>query len=177
MLHDHEVTYAVVAPVGAFGGLRRAYVEINRGLVAALRSLGVSATLAEGGPALSPAAGPCFDAPAPGEVTAGGRKLVGSAQVRLGRAFLQHGSVLVSGDQSELLRMAAEARRPDPPATLLGCLGAVPSHDEVADAIVGGCRASWEGSWKGGGYSQAESEAAERLERERYGATEWTWRR
>ena len=44
--HEHEVTYAVAAPVATFGGLRRAYHAIHERLAAALRSLGANATLA-----------------------------------------------------------------------------------------------------------------------------------
>lgn len=42
---------------------------------------------------------PCFAVAAPGEVVAGGRKLVGSAQRREGAVLLQHGSVLLEDDQ------------------------------------------------------------------------------
>src|SRR5256885_4494081 len=43
--------------------------------------------------------GPCFAAPVGGEVVVRARKLVGSAQVRRGGAFLQHGSILLDGSQ------------------------------------------------------------------------------
>jgi lipoate-protein ligase A len=42
---------------------------------------------------------PCFQASAPGEVVVGGLKLIGSAQCREGRTLLQHGSLLLAGDQ------------------------------------------------------------------------------
>src|SRR6266704_3030177 len=44
--HKHEVTYAVAAPVAAFGSLRHAYHTIHARIAAALRSLGADATLA-----------------------------------------------------------------------------------------------------------------------------------
>src|SRR5438309_845449 len=44
--HEHEVTYAVAAPVAAFGSLRHAYHTIHERIAAALRSLGADATLA-----------------------------------------------------------------------------------------------------------------------------------
>src|SRR4029077_17228955 len=44
--HQHEVTYAVAAPVAAFGSLRSAYRAIHERLVVALRSPGADATLA-----------------------------------------------------------------------------------------------------------------------------------
>ena len=101
VIHDRELTYAVVLPVRTFGGPRRAYRKVNEGLVEGLRRLGVDARAAAGR-ALPPDSGPCFLEPADGEVVVGGRKLVGSAQVRIGGAVLQHGSVLLVADQSPL---------------------------------------------------------------------------
>ena len=84
VLHDRELTYAVVLPCPTTGGLRETYGLIHRGLVEALCSLGVPAAMAAGrGLSVGPDSGPCFDEPAPGEVTVAGRKLVGSAQARL----------------------------------------------------------------------------------------------
>jgi lipoyl(octanoyl) transferase len=86
--------------VEAFGSLRESYRAINRLLLEALRTLGVDAREAQGSRrAPIPGLAPCFEAPVAGEVVAGGRKLVGSAQVRDGDAFLQHGSILIDDDQ------------------------------------------------------------------------------
>src|SRR5437667_2389638 len=98
--HEHEVTYAVAAPIATFGGLRAGYRAIHARLVAALRRLGVEATLAADRPRPPQRLGACFAAPVGGAVLVGGRKLVGSAQVCEGRAFLQHGSILLAGAQA-----------------------------------------------------------------------------
>lgn len=108
VLHDRELTYAVVLPIRAFGGPRRSYRRINVALVEGLRRLGADARVAEGR-ALPPDAGPCFLEPADGEVVVAGRKVVGSAQVRIGNAVLQHGSLLLFANQSPLLARAALA--------------------------------------------------------------------
>ena len=99
--HEHEVTYAAAAPIALFGSLRNAYCEIHTRLATALRSLGVEARLAPYSPTVRPSDGPtsCFSARAGGEILVNGRKLVGSAQVRRGDAFLQHGSILLAGVQ------------------------------------------------------------------------------
>jgi lipoyl(octanoyl) transferase len=107
VLHDAEVTYSVIAPIGAIGRPREAYVRINAWLVAALREFGVAAVLA---PPLArggvPAGGePCFARPAAGEVVAGGRKLIGSAQRCERHCILQHGSILLDGDQRRVHRL------------------------------------------------------------------------
>src|SRR5882762_4108399 len=85
--HEHEVTYAVVAPIALFGSLRKAYCEIHTRLARALRSLGVDAVLAPAHPPIRPSAHPasCFASPVGGEILVNGRKLVGSAQIRRDR--------------------------------------------------------------------------------------------
>jgi len=129
--HEHEVTYAVAAPIAQFGSLRNAYCQIHTRIAAALRSLGVEALLA---PArLARPASParqvsCFAAPVGGEIIANGRKLVGSAQVRRGDAFLQHGSILLGGSQPA-------SRNGE--TTIATVLGRTVSFDEAASALIG----------------------------------------
>ncbi len=144
--HEHEVTYAVAAPIAAFGSLRAAYRAIHERLAAALRCLGADASLAPDRLAARPPdrPGTCFESPVGGEVLVWGRKLVGSAQVRRGRAFLQHGSILLDGSQEML---AAVSHQPSAfsyqtsdvrgATTLSAALGRRVTFEEVAKAIIG----------------------------------------
>ena len=144
LLHDAEVTYSVAAPLAAAGSLRAAYDRINAILVHGLRTLGIDAAIAGSaeGRSVPPGASPCFAHPAPGEIVAGARKLAGSAQWRTGGALLQHGSILVAGDQRQVARLLREpSADPPPPATLSELLGRQVSTDEVARALFGAVRA------------------------------------
>jgi len=138
--HEHEVTYAVAAPIALFGGLRNAYHAIHARLAEALRSLGVDATLALHHPAPSstilhqPVS--CFAVPAAGEILVAGRKLVGSAQVRQGSAFLQHGSILLDGSQEIIAAVSRKPQVANAATTLSAELGRRVSFDEVADAVM-----------------------------------------
>jgi lipoate-protein ligase A len=60
--HEHELTYAVAAPVAAFGTLRASYRAIHERLAVALRHLGTAAALAadRSASALDEASGACF---------------------------------------------------------------------------------------------------------------------
>lgn len=144
LLHDAEVTYSVTGPTAGAGSLREVYERINGVLLHALRTLGVDATIAgprDGARSLPPGAAPCFDVPAPGELMAAGRKLVGSAQWRDGDSLLQHGSIIVDGDQrlvSDLLREPTPA--PPAPATLRDLLGQAPRLESVAEALFDAVR-------------------------------------
>jgi lipoyl(octanoyl) transferase len=128
--HEHELTYAVVAPIALFGSLRKAYCEIHTRLARALRALGVEAVLAPAHPPIRPSAHPaaCFAVPVGGEILVRGRKLVGSAQVRRRDAFLQHGSILLDAAPSPWFGGAT---------TLAEALGRPVTFGEVTDAVLG----------------------------------------
>ena len=175
VLHDAEMTYSVVAPIGALGGLKSAYRRINAGLVTALQALGVDAWVSEGTAVPRLDAGPCFQAPAPGEVVAEGRKIIGSAQARLKGAVLQHGSLILKGDQDRLVRMTGRGGDARPPAALEDLVGPV-AWATLVDEVWQGLRLALGGCWTEAGHSLRERERATRFER-RYASDRWTWRR
>jgi lipoyl(octanoyl) transferase len=180
ILHHREITYSVAAPVAAFGSLRESYRAINRLLVDALRRLGVMAREAAA-PDRTPVPGmaPCFEAPVGGELVAGGgtggRKLVGSAQVREGDALLQHGSILVDDDQqllAELASLGSSMR----PATLRELTGYEVTVHEFAEGLTAALNA------RGAAplpltLETSLLEEVQLLVRTRYAVAEWTWRR
>ena len=131
--HEHEVTYAVAAPIAAFGRLRDAYRDIHERLASALRSLGADVTLAADRatptPPLRDRPNACFAETVGGEVLVGGRKVIGSAQVRRGAAFLQHGSILLDGSPETVNA-----------TTLRQVLGRPVTFEAVTTAIV----AAWD---------------------------------
>ncbi|MEY4608857.1 MAG: hypothetical protein RL625_1074 [Gemmatimonadota bacterium] len=143
LLHDHEVTYSVVAPAGTMT-LRESYVAINTLLLDALARLGVAATALTRDAAphrvLRPEGAACFAEPGEGEIVIDGAKLIGSAQWREGGALLQHGSILLADDQPRIARLRPPGT-PElpiaPAATLTGALGRAVAYDEVRDALIG----------------------------------------
>jgi lipoate-protein ligase A len=134
--HDDEVTYAVAAPVAAFGSLAMSYRAIHTRLAAALRTLGVPAELAPAARVRGLGAGACFSAPVGGEVTVDGRKIIGSAQVRLESAFLQHGSILLGGSQEVIQAVSCRPSAVSATTSLSAVLGRTVTFTEVADAIL-----------------------------------------
>jgi len=169
--HDDEVTYAVAAPVAAFGCLRDSYQAIHQRLARALRALGLDATLAATGArpgALS--AGACFAQPVGGEVLVRGRKVVGSAQVRQGNAFLQHGSILLGGSQEMVARVSRNGAAPSGAGSLSEALGRRVEFDEVAHAIAD--------TWPDGGEAvHREPSAHPSIRLSAFLDPSWTWRR
>ncbi|HEX7120225.1 MAG TPA: lipoate--protein ligase family protein [Longimicrobiales bacterium] len=182
--HDRELTYAVVVPVGVLGSPRETYRAINRALVAGLRRLGVPAEVAPEPPVRGGRrrgadwAAPCFDVAAPGEVVVGGRKLVGSAQRAERRTLLQHGSLLLAGDQREAAELLAA---PDRGASagvvaLDAILGRVPPWDTLVAAVRGGFEDALGVRLEDGALEAAVADRARAL-LARFRSEEWTWRR
>ena len=177
VLHDEELTYAVAVPSRALGGARETYRVLNHALLNAVRSLGTVADI-HGDPnerALPLSAGPCFQSPAEGEVIANGRKLIGSAQARISGALLQHGSIMISGDQN-LLSTIGLSTSHHQPATLSEQIGEV-DMERVVDAVVGSMKKCFGGGWAEGEYSADEKRMCTQLVESRYAADQWTWRR
>ncbi|HEX8731873.1 MAG TPA: hypothetical protein VF725_07400, partial [Ktedonobacterales bacterium] len=90
----------------------------------------------------------CFEVPSSYEITAQGRKLIGSAQARPQGQVLQHGSLPLTGDIARITRylsFADEAEREklaahlrERAATLSEVAGRAVSYNEAAEAMRDG---------------------------------------
>jgi lipoate-protein ligase A len=158
VLHDEEVTYALACAADhpVFGGdVLTSCARIHAAVTLGLARLGV-AVHPHGAAGDERAAAreravvaDCFARPASHELlSADGRKLVGSAQARRGRALLQHGSVLL-----EPPRAAAYLRRPPPTkrrgAGVRELLGRPVSREQLAEALAEGFRQTLGGAGLG----------------------------
>jgi lipoate-protein ligase A len=168
--HDAEVTYAVAGPATLFGSLPETYRAIHDVIATGLRALGVPAMLAPTAAPVTPGAGACFASPAGGEVVVGGRKLVGSAQVREGHAFLQHGSILLADGQDRVAQVTRGAAPPAQATSLGEVLGRDVTFAEVSEAITAAARAAWPGTWTTSAPPAVPAD-------NRFADPDWTWRR
>lgn len=172
--HARELTYSVVSPVAEYGGLREAYAAIHGMFAEALRRLGIPADLAAPGVTPGPGAGPCFAAPVGGEVLVETRKVIGSAQVRQGSAFLQHGSLLLEDDQPFLEELSRGNGVPGSSPEAPPPLGRVLSYEEAAEAVRS--IASVARTMSPGDLARLGAEADAR-HGERFRSPQWTWGR
>jgi lipoate-protein ligase A len=183
ILHVDELTYSVVAPEmepRVAGGVVESYRRLSAGLVRGLEQLGLTGIVADRR-AESRRQGPvCFEAPSDYEITAGGRKLVGSAQMRAQGAVLQHGALSLHGDSARICPLLAA--RPDPvrvrarATTIEDTLGKQVSWDEAADALAVGFAEALNVRLEPGTLTDREHAWVEELRAEKYTAAEWTGR-
>ncbi|MDP2182666.1 MAG: biotin/lipoate A/B protein ligase family protein, partial [Actinomycetota bacterium] len=100
VLHADEVTYSVVAAVGdgVPRGTAASYAHLCAALVEAYRRLGLAEASLTPRPRGSSASGACYLHATSADLSVGIRKLSGSAQVWMGDAVLQHGSLVMTRD-------------------------------------------------------------------------------
>ncbi|MCS6909885.1 MAG: lipoate--protein ligase family protein [Anaerolineales bacterium] len=193
ILHTDELTYSVIAPMDeprVLGGVIESYRRLSAGLLRGLQILGLHVRAykktAAPNPSPSTSLPVCFEVPSDYEITANGRKLLGSAQVRKRGAVLQHGSLPLVGDiaricdalrfESEAERERVKARVRERATTAQAALGREVSWDEAARAIRTGFAEALKLEFLEAALSADEQAAAEKLRTEKYAAQEWNER-
>ncbi len=142
ILHTDELTYAVIAPQDnplVAGSVLDSYCRLSAALLRALTILGLRASADRSYPQAPPPGPVCFETPSNYEITAGGKKLIGSAQSRRLQGVLQHGSLPLHGDLARITRALAfpsESDRQDAALRLL-------EHAATLEQVLG-CRISWQ---------------------------------
>jgi lipoate-protein ligase A len=182
ILHIDELTYSVVVPQRdprVAGSLVESYRRLSAALVRALELLGVRDIVADervehhrdGGPV-------CFEVPSDYEITVGGKKLVGSAQMRADGVVLQHGAVPLRGDIARICPLLSQ--HPDPDrvraraTTVERALGRRVNWEEAADALAEGFAETLNLRLSPSALTLGERARAETLRAEKYATAEWT---
>ena len=165
LLHNHEVTYSFAAPIPhpKFpSSLLGAYRVVAGALLEGLKEMGINdAALASGRKVNkgrdffhSPS---CLSSVNHLEIEVQGAKLVGSAQRRKKRAFLQHGSMLLDCDrpllnslfkyESDDFRFRSMDILNNRVITLSECLGKDLTRENILDALKKGFSRALLGRW------------------------------
>lgn len=149
VFHDDELTYMVTSNDGShfpLQSVRKIHCEISSALQAGLSRLGIRPVSAPGDAlrdrALTRAQKPCFVAPSRYEIVQDTRKMVGSAQKKTKRSFLQHGSiplVIHYGLMAAALGVEADFLR-SKTISVSEATGRPVSFDELSHALIRGFR-------------------------------------
>lgn len=195
ILHTDELTYSVIAPMTeprVLGGVVESYRQLSAGLMRGFEILGlrVRADKEYGKDSNSKNQDSnqavCFEVPSNYEITAGGKKLLGSAQVRKRGVVLQHGTLPLVGDitricealryESEAERQRVRARVNERATTVEAVCGRAVIWVEAAEALAQGFAETLNLVWSAEKLSEAELAQASRLRAEKYVSEAWNGR-
>lgn len=195
ILHIDELTYSVAGPIAEphmAGGVMDAYLRFSNALLSGLMSLGLYAEKAGArARARRELSAACFEMPSAYEITAAGRKLMGSAQSRRKGYVLQHGSLPLFGDVARLVELLAlpcaakESLRQQlrqQAVTLAEAMELSPDSDQLdfsrlAAAMADGFKSTLEQDLEPGTLSPNELRRSAELIRTRYTDPIWTRQR
>lgn len=191
ILHTDELTYSICVRsenLRVEGDIVESYWRLSRGLVAGIEALGAAVQSDPKDPNLPKDTGPvCFEVPSDYEITAKGRKLIGSAQRRRGDTVLQHGTLPLFGDisricdvlvfDSDAARESARIQVSERAITLEDALDEFVSFDDAMNALAWGFRETLNLDYVYEPLTNREWQRAEELCEMRYGTDEWTMRR
>jgi lipoate-protein ligase A len=181
--HRDEFTYSIVIGKrnGVPSGVVAAYAYLARGLLSALKLLGVQAELSDERAHKNPSAA-CFASSTQADLTSGGFKLVGSAQVWKEESLLQQGSLPLADRATEffeLLRFSNETARQEAleayrqKATPLETFVPLVHWEEVAHAFQRGFGNALTAQFEPAELSSSEWAMAQQLVEEKYSKLVW----
>ncbi len=185
-----ELTYSIVLPNHhelAGGSILDSYRRLSTALLQAVQSVGLAANADQQLDGAAKLQGPvCFEVPSNYEITASGKKLIGSAQVRKHAALLQHGSLPLDGDlgricetlhfEDETARRTAQDRVVARATTLSAALGRPIEWQAAANALIHAAESCFGVRFERDGLNAAEHVQADQLCDQRYRSDSWTFR-
>ncbi|HXC61215.1 MAG TPA: biotin/lipoate A/B protein ligase family protein, partial [Nitrospiria bacterium] len=184
LLHQKELTYSVICSIPSPffpSNLQGCCRVIAEALQLGLQQLGLYVQIVspESHRPRSPHQADCFSSPSVYEITVDGRKLIGSAQRRWLRVFLQHGSLPIQTDrESEKELIIGTIGNPSQRAVRLSeLLNPLPSIKKLKDALTWGFEKKFGIILEEGALTPEEEKLAEELGQARYAAETWTRRR
>ena len=193
VLHWNELTYSVLCAAEdplLGGSIKESYRRISACLVAGIRSLGIDARFEPShkkipGPRAETLTSPCFSSTTQFEITVRGRKLVGSAQRRLGKMLLQHGSFLLGPEHrkivdlfpatQEILRQRFQKQLREKTISLSEISSEL-EFSQIAAAIANGFKDTLGLTLETGYLSSYEHELTEHLVDTKYSTRDWNFK-
>lgn len=179
VLHGHDVTFSVALREddlpSDLRSIKLSHEWIMRGVVEGMRLMGLQAEL---GPAdklrEGVASGDCFARVAECDVRFGTQKIAGAAQVRKWGGLLEQGSIPVEPPDVEPARVFGYRNIGHASGSPFPCRT---SRTQVQQAIILGFQALFGSTPKQSCLTEYELSVAGELERLKYAAEEWTYRR
>ncbi len=181
VLHHQEVTYSICSSDSELftQTLMDSYRLISEALMRGLEKMGIECCLAAATPSFyTKGRLPCFSHPAQNEIEIDGKKIIGSAQKRAGKKFIQHGSIPLEKDE-ELLKSVSLLNQQEDTinmTSLSEILERRVDFDWVVDHLQSGISEYFNISLIPKDFSDADKTAIQKIQTERYSNPAWTFR-
>ena len=187
ILHTDELTYSVIGPKSdprLQGGLMDSYRNISRALFETLSKIGLPVEVHQGKNLNAHHQPVCFENPSDFEITAGGKKIIGSAQARKKNCLLQHGSLPLIGDLTRITRALHYTTKSDrqqaglvllqKAATVYDVLKKEVSWAKAAEVMIESFSRILNLNLEEGNVTREEMDQALQLESDQYSHPDWT---
>jgi len=180
VLHHKEVTYSLTSSDSEVftSTLNDSYRLVSEALMEGLKKMGLAPALSSPAPQKYTRGNlPCFSYPSRNEVEVAGKKIIGSAQKRVGKKFIQHGSIPLEKDDDWLtsisfLEGAGEKVRM---ISLAEALGHSIDFDRTVAVCTSGVEAYFGVQLKRRALGKIEKESVFKIQKEKYGNPAWTY--
>lgn len=180
VLHQNEATYSVCSSDKETftPTLFESYRLISEALMNGLKKMDLNPFLADAPPdSYLRGNQPCFSHPARNEIEVNGKKIVGSAQKRIGIKFIQHGSIPLEEDEN-LLRSVSLADGEESDVRMSSIsreLGRKISYEWVVNHLIEGISEYFSIRLKPKTFNKEEKVEILRIQKKRYAAGDWTY--
>jgi lipoate-protein ligase A len=178
VLHHKEVTYTVCSSdVDIFSPkLLDSYKLISEALNRGLQKMGIESRLAQNTQAEYARGGKlCFAQPARDEIEMNGEKIIGSAQKRTGKKFIQHGSIPLEKEEALLKSVSLLDNKKIivKMTSLSDALGKKADFDWAVEHFVSGVSDYFGVEFSPKTFSPKDQAAIRKIQKERYDNPDW----
>lgn len=180
VLHHKEVTYSICSSDTDIFSLKlmESYRLISEALNFCLQRMGIESLLAKDtSQEYRRGVMPCFAQPARNEIEMDGKKIIGSAQKRAGKKFIQHGSIPLEKDVDLLISVSRSGK--EEPAvkmtSLSDAMGKNVDFDWAVERFISGISDYFHIRLVPKIFSTEELDAVRKIQVERYENPDWTY--
>jgi lipoate-protein ligase A len=180
VLHHKEVTYSLTSSDTEIftSSLNDSYRIISEALMIGLKKMDLAPSLASPAPQEYIRGNlPCFSYPSRNEVEVAGKKIIGSAQKRVGAKFIQHGSIPLE-ENDELLTSISFLKGVDEEVRMISlteALGHTIDFDQAVEVFIRGIEEYFSVRLKSRALEESENEAVHQIQKNKYGNSAWTF--
>jgi lipoate-protein ligase A len=180
VLHHKEVTYCVCSSDAEIFSqkLLDSYKLISEALKRGLHAMGIESNLAKETPSeYVRGTLPCFSHPARDEIERKGKKIIGSAQKRAGKKFIQHGSIPLEKEEDLLKSVSLLGQKESlvKMTSLSEALDKRVDFDWAVEQFSSGLSTYFAVRLKPKTFSNAEMNIIRNIQKERYENPDWTY--